>query len=159
MLWTAIPFGYLFIALFLLATFVVGGVTFVVAWRRRSAVGRRVGAILCAFVVVGIVGEVAYDDELEWNPMISSDSQIVGTWTAPARTLILSPAHTFMDQADARTTRGTWVRDDWHLSLHGDSYSGTMRFTQLHGSYRLLTHPPNNPDMWDGGLGLQLNPR
>ena len=156
MIRTAIPFGYLFIALFLLAAFVAGVVALVVGLRRRSARARWLGAALCAFVVIVIVTEVAYDSALEWNPTIGGDSQIVGTWTDQGQTITLASDHTFTYQTASQTARGTWTRDDWNLYLRGASYSGTMRFIQFHGIYRLMTHPPDDPDAWDGDLGLRL---
>ena len=156
MLRTAIPFGYLFIALFLLTIFLAGVATFVVGLRRRSAGWRWVGAELCACVAVVIVADMAFESALEWNPKIDSDSQIVGTWTDDGRTITLGSDHAYTYKAGAQTTRGTWTRDDWNLYLHGDADSGTMRFIQFHGSYRLMTHPPEDPDAWDGDLGLRL---
>ena len=46
MIRTAIPFGYLFIALFLLAAFALGSGMFVVGLRQRSAYWRWVGVAL-----------------------------------------------------------------------------------------------------------------
>jgi len=156
MIRTAIPFGYLFIALFFLAAFVAGVVALIVGVRRRSPRARWLAAALCAFVLIVIVTEVAYDSSLEWNPTIGGDSQIVGAWIDHGQTMTLASDHTFTYQTASQTAHGTWTRDDWNLYLRGDSYSGTMRFVQFHGIDRLMTHPPDDPDTWDGDLGLRL---
>lgn len=155
MIRTAIPFGYLFIALFLLAAFIAGLAFLVWGWR-RSLRARWLGAALSAFVVIVVVAEIAYDSALEWNPTIGGDSEVVGTWTDHGQTITLASDHAFTYQTAAQTTHGTWTRDDWNLYLHGDSFSSTMRFVQFHGQYRLMTHPPDDPDAWNGDLGLRL---
>ena len=153
MLRTAIPFGYLFIALFLLAAFIAGIVLFVRGWRRRSAPMRWLGAGFCAGIITLVVANSAFEAALEWNPTIQTDSEVVGTWSDRAQTITLSHDHTFTYQTGAHIARGTWTRDDWNLYLRGDS-DATMRFVQFRGQYRLMTRPPGDPDTWDGDLGL-----
>ncbi len=156
MIRTAIPFGYLFIALLLLAAFVAGIAVFVWGWLRRSRLARWIGAALCACVVVLVVADVAYDSALELNPSIDNDSQILGTWTGDGQVVKLAADHTFTCQTGSQTARGTWTRDDFNLYLYGGSYTGTMRFIQFRGVYRLLPHALGDPDTWDGDLGLRL---
>ena len=155
MIRTAIPFGYLFIALFLLTAFVFGVSVFVRAWRRRSRGGRWLGVAIVGSVVAVIVGEIAFDAAIEWNPTIGSDTEVIGTYADGAQTVTLQSDKTFTHRTPSQTTSGTWTRDDWNLYLRGDSYSGTMRFIQVRGHYRLMTQPLGDPDTWDGDLGLQ----
>ncbi len=152
MIRTAIPFGYHFIALFLLAAFALGVGMFVVGLRRRSAYWRWVGAALCAAIVFVVAGNAAFDSAIEWNPTIASDEQIIGTWTGGGESVALAADHTFVYQAGSQTTRGTWTRNDFNLYLDGSSPNGTMRFIQFRGVYRLLPHVPNDLDAWDGDL-------
>jgi hypothetical protein len=156
MIRTAIPFGYLFIALFLLACFVLGICTFVWGWRRRSRPARWIGGAAIVFVIAIVFSEFAFDADIEWNPYIASDDLIIGDWTGRQGTLRLASDNTFSYHTPSQTAIGTWTRDDWNLYLRGSSYSGTMRFVQFRGSYRLMTHPPDDPDAWNGDLGLQL---
>ena len=155
MIRTAIPFGYLFIALFLLAAFVFGVSVFIRGWRRGSRGGKWLGAAMVAIVLAVIAGEIVFEVAIEWNPTIGSDTEVLGTWADRAQIVTLQSDKTFTFRTSAQTTTGTWTRDDWNLYLHGDSYSGTMRFVQFRGHYRLMTKPPEDPDMWDGDLGLQ----
>jgi hypothetical protein len=137
----------------ILAVFVVG-VFFFVRWRRHSHRVRWVGVALSALVVIFVIWQSVIDANLEWNPSISDDSQVVGTWTGRGQGITLSPDHTFIRQIDSQTGRGTWRRDDWNLYLEGASLP--MRFVQFRGQYRLLINPPGDPDNWDGDLGLRL---
>jgi hypothetical protein len=156
MIRTAMPFGYLFIALFLLAWFVLGICIFVWGWRRRSRPARWIGGAAVDIVTAIVLSEVAFDAALEWAPSITSDDLVIGTWTGGSETLTLASDNTFSYHTRSQTSTGTWTRDDWNLSLHGASYSGTMRFVEFRGMYRLMTHPPIDPDAWDGDLGLHL---
>lgn len=156
MIRTAISFGYLFIALCLLAVFIAGAGALIWGWRRRSLRARWLGAALCASVFILCAADLAFDSTLEWNPAIG-DSQVVGVWTDCHQTLTLASDYTFAYQTTGGTARGTWTREDWNLYLLGDSYSGTMRFVQFRGQQRLMTHPPDDPGTWDGELGLRLD--
>lgn len=162
MIRTAIPFGYLFIALFLIVI-LVSGICLVIwgwfclviwGWFSRSRTAQWLGVGIAGSVVSLIVYNVAIEASLEWNPIISSDAEIIGTWTGRSQTIILSLNNTFSYSTPTENTGGTWTRDDWSLHLKG-GYSGTMRFVRFLEHYRLMTNPPIDPDMWDGNIGLK----
>ena len=155
MIRTAVPFGYLFIAIFLLGVFVVGLAAFIWGWRRRSVPTRWLGVSMCAFVIIVIVANASFDSALEWNPTIGGDSEVIGTYTDQSQTITLTSDQVFTYQTAEQTRHGTWTRDDWNLYLRSDSYSSTMRFVQFRGKYRLMTNPPEDPDAWDGDIGLE----
>jgi hypothetical protein len=127
MIRTAIQFGYAFIALFLTAAFLGGIVAFILGWRFRSRVAKWSGLGIAVIVVAVVVSNVMFERSIEWNPTIKSDAEIIGIWS----------------------------RDDWNLYLRGESYTNTMRFITFRERYRLMTHPPGDPDEWDGDLGLK----
>ena len=110
---------------------------------------------MAALAVVIVLGDIAFDAALEWNPEIRSDSEVLGTWADNGETITLGLDNTFTYRSPSQTTTGRWARQDWNLYLHGDDYSTTMRFVQFSGHYRLMTHPPEDPDLWDGNLGLR----
>ena len=154
MIRTAIPFGYLFIALFLFAAFVAGIGILIWGWRRHSRLLRGLGCGMVGSVIAIVVANLWIDSALEWNPTIGSDAEIVGTWSDRAQKITLTSDKTFTYRTSSQLINGTWTRYDWNLYLRGDNYSATMRFVQYRGGYRLMTHPPEDPDMWDGDVGL-----
>jgi hypothetical protein len=154
MIRTAIPFGYLFIALFLLAGFGFGIVSFIWGCRKHSRGAKWLGGGLVVLVSTIVAADVVFDGNLEWNPQIHNDAETAGTWADYREMLILATNSTFDYHSSTRTVNGTWTRDDWNLYLHGADFAATMRFVQFRGRYRLMTHPPGDPDMWDGDLGL-----
>jgi len=152
---TAIPFGYLVVALFLLAGFGFGVVIFARGWRRHSRSAKWLGGGIVALICGIVAAQVVFEGDLEWNPLIHNDTEIVGRWADHRETLTLATNSTFSYSNSARMVDGTWTRDDWNLYLHGTNFSATMRFVQFRSQYRLMTHPPEgDPDMWDGDLGL-----
>jgi hypothetical protein len=154
MIRTAIPFGYLFIAMFLFAAFLLGVGLFIWGWWRRSRIAGVLGGGMVFGVIALIAVNVWYGSALEWNPTIENDAVIVGTWTDHAQTITLAANKTFSYRTSSQLTSGTWARNDDDLNLRGDNYSATMRFVQFRGVYRLMTNPPGDPDAWDGDLGL-----
>ena len=149
------PFGFLFAAFFLLAGLGFGVVSFVWGCRRHSRGAKWAGAGIVALVCALVAVEVAFENDLEWNPQILADAEICGAWAGPKATLTLATNRTFNYQSSARTVSGTWTRDDWNLYLRATNYTTTMRFMQYRGQFHLLTDPPTgDPDLWNGGLGL-----
>ena len=155
MIRTAMPFGYLFIALFLLAAFVAGISIFVLGWRRRSRIAKLFGCGMVCTVVALIVANLWFESALEWNPTIGNDAEVVGIWADHTQKITLGADKTFTYGTSSQLINGTWTRDGWNLYLRGVNYSAAMRFVQFRGSYRLMTHPVDDPDMWDGDLGLR----
>jgi hypothetical protein len=155
MIRTAIPFGYLFIALFLFAAFVLGLVVFIWGLCRHSRLARWLGGSVVVAVPALVAAEMWFDSAQEWNPTIGSDSEIVGTYADRRETITLAPDKSFTYCAGSQISTGTWGRDDWNLYLTNSNHSSTLRFIQFRGRYRLLTHPPEDPDQWNGDLGLQ----
>lgn len=151
---TATPIIYYFISLLLLAAFVFGVGAFVWGHRKHSRRAKWLGGGLVALVIILVLAQLGFNAALDWNPQILSDAEIVGTWTDRGVTITLAANGTFTYQIAAGTASGTWTRDDWNLHLQSAGVSDTMRFVQFRGQYRLMPHPPANPDAWDGYLGL-----
>ena len=91
---------------------------------------------------------------LEWNPRVPDDAAVVGVWQDWSCRIVLSADHTFSCQTFSQRDNGIWTRDDYNLSLHGRHGLSSMRFVQMFGCYRLMTHPPDDADAWDGDAGL-----
>ena len=51
------------------------------------------------------------------------------------------------------------MRDGCNLYLRGDAYSGTMRFVLFRGEFCLMSHPPDDPNVWDGDSPFSLDQR
>ena len=114
MIRTAIPFGYLFIALFLGAVLLTGSALGIWGWLRR----RRVALILGSAMVLGVIGLIiAFEASMEWNPSITDDSRVVGTWADDRETITLRADHTVDYRSDTEGFSGRWSRDDWNLHL------------------------------------------
>jgi hypothetical protein len=145
--------GYLFMILFLLAGFGFSVVSFVAGCRKNSIRAKWLGGIVafvCILLTVEVVFKVIFEDNLEMNPWINNDAEVVGTWADQGAMLTLATNHTFNYLTSARTVNGTWARDDWNLRLNGSNFGAIMRFVQFRGRFRLMTHPPEGePTMWD----------
>jgi hypothetical protein len=149
--------GYLFIVIFLLAGFALSIVSFIRGCRKHSRRSKWLGGIIglvCTLVTAEGVLEVIFEGNLELNPWINNDADVVGTWAERRVMLRLATNHTFNYNSPARTVSGTWTRNDWNLYLNGSNFGATMRFVQFRGRYRLMTHSlEDDPVMWDD-LGL-----
>jgi hypothetical protein len=155
MIRTAIPFGYAFIALFLITIFIGGCLIFILGWCFRSRIAKWSGLGIAAIVVALIVSNEMFESSIEWNPTLKSDADIIGTWSGGGQTVTLAPNMTFRCQSPSTNYSGIWSRDDWNLYLRSDSYTNTMRFITFREQYRLMTRPLGDPDEWDGDLGLK----
>ncbi len=91
---------------------------------------------------------------MEWNPSITDDSRVVGTWTDDRKTITLRGDHTFDYGSDTERFSGRWSRDDWNLRLTEEGVDSMMRFISFRDELRLMPNPPDDPDMWNGDLGL-----
>jgi hypothetical protein len=154
MIRTAIPLGYLFIVLFLGTALLTGSALAVWGLLRR----RRATLIVGSTMVFGVLGlfiaQLVFDSSTEWNPSITEDSRVVGTWADDRETITLRADHTVDYRSDTEGFSGSWSRDDWNLHLRAEGVNKTMRFISFRDALRLLTNPPDDPDMWDGDLGL-----
>lgn len=153
---TALPFGYLLIFLGLAAAFVIGLVLFVTGRLRRSKPVAFLGGALALVVAIAVVSDVYFDAAMEWNPEIASDTEVVGRWQDRDETVTLAPDHTFTYETKDQIVHGTWSRYDWNLRMAGNNGPLEMRFVQYNGKTHLMTRPPEDPDVWDGDLGLKL---
>ncbi len=90
---------------------------------------------------------------IEWNPLIRSDNEIVGNWVDDREILTISENHTFKLRVDDSEYSGGWSLDDWNLTF--DYYSTGMPFDYLrviHHSdkYHLVKGTlDRNPDAWN----------
>jgi hypothetical protein len=148
------PFGGL-VALLALVAGVIALIWFARRWHQLPVPARWLGVALFSFIVTCTAWRMARDAALEWNPTISDDAQVIGTWADRAQSVTLHADHTFTCRIASQVARGRWKRDDWNLYLSGDSFGRTMRFVQFRGEYRLMTESPVEPDEWNGNLGLQ----
>ncbi len=87
--------------------------------------------------------QIAKDVEL--NPIIRSDEEVLGEWLGNNEKLILLADKTFSYEFSKKLLAGTWERQDFTLQLKGnkDVCCDPMRFVRLHDQYHLLTHPPD----------------
>ena len=160
---TAIPFGYLFIAVALFGLLIVGLTCFVIGWRTQTRPLQMIGAGL-SFAVVGMIAvDMIMDSLLEWNPLVRNDATVIGTWSGErsmwkdlAETITLRADHTYEYHSDEERFSGKWDRNDWNLHITAEGgIDLMMRFIEYSGELRLLHHPPDDPDTWDGDLGLK----
>jgi len=154
MLRTAIPFGYLFIALILGAALVIGIAFLVFGLLRRRTGLICVGSVISLGIIGLVVYQLTFDAAMEWNPSIPDDAQVIGTWASDRETVTLRPDHTVDYRSDTEGFTGRWTREEWNLRLTADNVDSSMRFISFREDLRLMTNQPADPDMWDGDLGL-----
>jgi hypothetical protein len=125
--------------------------------RRFSVIFMLMSAgIAAVFIIAGTIMEP------EWNPKIGNDQEVVGVWTKGQERLELIADGHFVYGIPPTAKIGSWARDDWNLYLKPGVFkpgepSNVMRFIQFHGHYRILTHPPDEPDSWNHDYGLSKN--
>ncbi|MCB1211641.1 MAG: hypothetical protein KDK97_20120 [Verrucomicrobiales bacterium] len=154
MIRTAIPFGYLFIALILGAVLLTGAALAIWGWMRRRRAALIFGWTMVFSVIGLVIVQVAFESSMEWNPSITDDSRVVGTWADDRETIMLRADHTVDYRSDSERFTGRWSRDDWNLHLTAEGVDSMMRFISFSDELRLMTSPPDDPDMWNGDLGL-----
>ena len=145
---SGMPFGVLFILLFLVSLCTIG----LVAAIRIRRTGWRVAAAAVALLAggrlaLGIMSEVLVQVDL--NPVVQPD-ELVGSWREGAQTLALRADHTFQLRGPT-TLRGSWRLDDWNISLDGVK----ARVIKANGAYRIVVSFPDDADLWDGRLGFE----
>lgn len=155
MIRTAIPCGYLLIVLFFGTGFFLGIGLLIAGLLRRNRLLAWTGGGMVAAIVVVVAVELWFEASMVWNPRIGSDAEVVGTWVGKDETLTLASDKTFSRRTGSGTSAGTWSRYHWNLTLSSKESSDKMLFIQFRGRNRLMTHPPEDPDMWDGDLGLK----
>jgi hypothetical protein len=139
--------------------FAAGLVVGVNGWRRRKRMSLVIGGIL----VLGVAGAAGYEwmieAAMEWNPSITSDAPVIGTWSDGRETITLRRDHTLDYRSDTEGFTGTWSRDDWNLYITAPEVKTTMRFIRFRDELRLMSRPPVDGDDWDGDTGLTLDRR
>ena len=148
------PFGYAFAVLAVFVALTTGLCLFGTGWRRRSRELKWTGVVLVTGVIVLVGRQMVFEKWLEWNPMVS-DSEIIGQWAEGKETLSLAEDHTFNYWTPNRAIKGQWSRDDWNLHMEGEGGRFTMRIVRFRDKCRIMTHPPDEPDSWNGDLGLE----
>jgi hypothetical protein len=106
MIRTAIPFGYAFIALFLITIFMGGCLIFTLGWCFRSRIAKRSGLGIAAIVVAAVVSNEMFESSIEWNPTFKSDADITGTWTGGGQMVTLASNMTFRCQSPSTNYSG-----------------------------------------------------
>ena len=152
---TALPFGYLLIAIVLGVVFIAGAWLAIRGWSRQKHAACVVGVSMVLGSLGLVVAQIIFDESMEWNPVIYEDSRIVGRWKDKRETVTLRADHTVDYTSDTEGFSGKWMRDDWNLRLVAKDVDVMMRFISFRGELRLLTNPSGDPDMWDGDLGLE----
>ena len=105
---------------------------------------------------IGLLSADAYFSSLmDWNPVIQSESQVLGTWADERETIILHAHHRLDYHFWNEGFSGAWSLNDWNLRLKADGVDCEMRFVRYGGELRLMTDPPEDPDMWNGRIGLR----
>lgn len=132
-----------------LAAAALGLGLFLAGFFGRSRVVGGLGIVVISLIIAAEVATVVFKPNIEWNPSIRSDAEVLGIWTDRSETLCLESDQTFTYRSPTQTASGTWTRGDWNLYLKCSPQLPTMRFVQLGGSYRLMTRPPEDPDEWD----------
>jgi hypothetical protein len=107
------------------------------------------------------MSQIVIDSLVEWNSAIHDDAMVIGTWSRQGdfwfdltETITLRADHSCEYRSDEEGFAGRWKRDDWNLLITADGVDSTMRFIKFAGKLRLLSRPPDDPDMWNGNLGL-----
>ena len=158
MIRTAIPFGYLFIALFFAGVFFTGLMALVLGvWRRKRWLIAG-GLSVMTVIVLAVIAEVSFESKMEWNPVIRDEALVVGTWADERETITLHADHRVDYHSSNEGFSGKWSLDDWNLRLTSDGVDCMMRFIEYDGQLYLMTNEPDDPDMWDGNLGLERRP-
>jgi hypothetical protein len=152
---TSIPFGYTVIYLVLLGSIVTGGLSLLVGYWKRIRTLKRLGMLLVTIGVGLLAADTYYDSLMEWNPHIASDAAVFGTWADDRETITLHADQRVDYHSWNEGFSGTWSRFDWNLRLQAVDVDSEMRFVRYDGELRLMTNPPNDPDQWNGVIGLR----
>lgn len=152
---TSIPFGSTIIYLVLFGSIVVGGLLLIVGFWRRTQALKRSGVFLATLGVGLLVADIYFNSLMEWNPHIESDAVVWGTWADERETITLHPNHRVDYHSWNEGFSGTWSLDSWNLRLQAEGVDSLMRFVNYHGELRLMTNPPDDPDEWNGVVGLK----
>lgn len=144
---SGMPFGMLFIIVFLVGACTIGLLAAVRARRTGWRVAAAVVALLAGGrLALGILSEFLVPVDL--NPVVRAE-ELVGLWREGPQTLTLAADHTFRFEGST-TSRGQWSLDDWNLSLEGVD----ARVIKANSTYRIVVAFPDDPDLWDGRLGF-----
>lgn len=155
MIYTAIPFGYLLIYGFLFGCVLAGLILLGRAiFKRKIALGA-FGLAMCLLAGGLVAIDICLNAKLDWNPKIESDAVVIGYWADKNRALLIKADQTFKYTEGLRTFQGTWNRDDFNLYLRSPSENKTMRIIRNGTLLRIMTAPPEDPDSWNGDLGLR----
>jgi len=158
----SIPFGYLIMLIALTSLVLVGTASIVFGWRTRRRFWLVLGTVLALGAIGTFTTDAVIDSLMNWNPAIRDDSEVVGVWTKDrsfwsdlSETITLNADHSFDYHSDNEHFTGKWTRIDWNLRIIAEGVDSEMRFISFSGKVRLLFQPPEDPDLWDGDLGLE----
>lgn len=98
----------------------------------------------------------------EWNPIIFSDADVIGTYVDGGDTVTFAADGTFSYRLSSSLGNGTWrhgADDRWNLYLSGDTTITSMHLIReleedFRGELHLIPRPivPRNEWDWDWGL-------
>jgi len=124
-------------------------------WKRRQLPMKLAGTSMIMLVVLEIFIGNWFVFQVESNPLIRSDAEILGTYSGKHLTVSILPDGTCIYDEYSIKKTGIWSRDDWNLLLSGTNLSVQMRFIQFRGKYRLQEDNGRDPDeiaWWEIGL-------
>lgn len=79
--------------------------------------GLGVVAAIAAILLVASILPTVIPGEVEYNPMIASSREIVGTYSKGNRSLTLNADGTYAAKGFSEMASGSWSSDDWNLKL------------------------------------------
>ncbi len=157
MLLGAAPLAHMITFLMVLGVFVLG-LIMVLVGRKSLRPLFWPGVALMSLVGALLVSTIYQDAMMEWNPRIREDAQITGKWSDGRETVTLHADHRFDLHSPNEGFSGNWSRFDHNLRLKAEGLDSEMRFVMWGSDIYLMSRPPDDPDDWDGTLGLKHVP-
>lgn len=164
---SAIPFGYLLLALGWIVGMSALAVVMLRGIRRRNFASLRffVSAAGFCFGALIFVANIVFPDRLEFNPLFSVED-LIGSWAQGASSFDFENGNTatFFLEPELRNRLGVsngggyWEKSgDFSISIGNQSVSQTaiLRVVRYEDELRIIIQDFSDLDMWDGDLGFR----
>lgn len=117
---------------------------------RSGKVSRGFGviAVIAAAILLAKILPSIIMGEIEYNPMIDSSKEVVGTYSNGERSLTLNADGTYTAKGFSEMSSGLWSSDDWNLQLSNSSLE-RPRIVTRGKTYFILPYY-SGPDGSDG---------